>query len=64
MADKKKKKKNDFIINEITYRVFGIPVFSIIRTVDEDLLYKKMENRFENAMSRAIDKKLSGINNA
>jgi len=63
MADKKKKKK-DFITNEITYRIFGIPVFNKTVSIDEDLLYKKMEARFESAMSRALNKKLPEINNA
>lgn len=66
MADKKKKKsvKKEFTVNEITYRILGIPVFSKTITVDEDLLYKKMESRFERAMSNALDKKLPVNNNA
>ncbi len=39
-------------------KIFGIPIFSITRyiEVDEEALYKKMEDRFQKSMTKAIEK--------
>lgn len=39
-------------------RILGIPVFSITRNIeiDEDVLYEKMSSRFQESMTKAIEK--------
>jgi len=45
-------------ISTTTIKILGIPVYSIKTNieVDEDALYKKMEDRFEARMISAYDK--------
>ena len=42
------------------FRLFGIPIFSIKKTLNENELYKRMEKRFEGAMTTAIIKAQKG----
>lgn len=42
------------------FRLFGIPIFSIKKTLNENELYKRMEKRFEGAMTSAIVKASKG----
>ena len=45
-------------ISTTTIKILGIQVYSIKTNieVDEDALYKKMENRFQKSMTKAIEK--------
>jgi hypothetical protein len=45
-------------ISTTTIKILGIPVYSIKTNieVDEDALYKKMEDRFQKSMTKAIEK--------
>lgn len=36
------------------FKLFGIPVYSITRTIDEDGLYEKMRDRFSNEIQNQI----------
>lgn len=39
---------------QIVYRFFGIPVWSVTKTVDEEALYNKLADRFGAEMEAAI----------
>ena len=41
--------------NRTVYRLFGLPVWSVEKPLDEDALYQRMEARFEDAMTRALE---------
>ena len=45
-------------ISTTTIKILGIPVYSVTTNieVDEDALYKKMEDRFQKSMTKAIEK--------
>ena len=45
-------------ISKKTICILGIPVYSVTKNieVDEDALYKKMEDRFQKSMTKAIEK--------
>ena len=45
-------------ISTKTIKILGIPVYSITTNieVDEDALYKIMEDRFQKSMTKAIEK--------
>ena len=57
MSEESKKTRSSNICST-SIRILGIPVFSITRNieVDEDALYKKMEDRFQKSMTKAIEK--------
>lgn len=43
----------------VTYRIFGIPVWTRTRTVDvtdEDAVYTRLSERFGNEMKEALDR--------
>ena len=40
----------------IEYRLLGISVWSVRRTLNEEALYQRMEQRFEERMSQALEK--------
>ena len=52
------KKGTSSNISTTTIRILGIPVYSVMTNieVDEDALYKKMEDRFQKSMTKAIEK--------
>ena len=56
--ENKKKSLPDF--HSTTIRLFGIPIFSITKTlsIDEAGLYARMEDRFEKKMTKALEKTL------
>lgn len=45
-------------VNRTVYRLFGLPVWSIEKPLDEDALYQRMEARFEERMTEALEKVL------
>ncbi len=49
-------------ISKKTICILGIPVYSVTKNieVDEDALYRKMENRFNKKMTEAIKKAQGG----
>ena len=57
-APEKEKKKA--IISCYTFKLLWIPIFSTYTSVDEDEIYKRMEVRFEKAMTRSIEKAMNG----
>ena len=50
----------EVVIACFSFKLFGIPVFSIKKTLNENELYKRMEKRFEGAMTIAIIKASKG----
>ena len=46
------------MMQTVVYRLFGIPVWSVTRTVDEAALYERMRERFRAEMETALDKAL------
>lgn len=43
------------ITYQIVYRLFGIPVWSVTKVVDEQALYDKLADRFRDEMKQAFD---------
>lgn len=41
-------------MSKITYRLFGIPIWSITRDTDEDALYSRMSDRFAKELDKAV----------
>lgn len=44
----------------ITYRLFGIPIWSVVQTVDEEAIYKRMSDRFKAEMEDALRRAQEG----
>ena len=65
MSDKESNKSQNLSdIYSTTYKFFGIPVFSITKSLvlDEKALYGRMEKKFEKRMTKALDKTLGSKN--
>lgn len=65
MAKKKAPKKNilsDF--HSTTIKLFGIPIFTIKKTlsIDEAELYSRLEKKFERNMTKALEKAVGKTN--
>jgi len=41
---------------QITIKIFGIPIYSFSRTIDEDKLYERMSARFNHEIEKEIEK--------
>ena len=50
----------EVVLASFSFRLLGIPIFSIKKTLNENELYKRMEKRFEGAMTNAIIKASKG----
>lgn len=40
---------------QLVYKLFGIPVWSVTKVVDEEALYNKLADRFGAEMKSALD---------
>jgi hypothetical protein len=46
----------------IVYRLFGLPIWSVTRTIDEESVYRLMSQRFKAEMEDALKRVRAGGN--
>ncbi len=50
----------EIIISHFCFKIFGIPIFSFSKTIHEDELYRRLESRFQHAMTAALHNATKG----
>ena len=48
------------MVSYFCFKIFGIPIFSVSKAINEDELYRRLEVRFQHAMTTALHNATKG----
>lgn len=50
----------EIIVSHFCFKIIGIPIFSFSKAIHEDELYRRLESRFQHAMTSALHNATKG----